>query len=118
MAMVRTRRLALGALPAALETLPLPPREVDSVIYTTPAGYRAIVRDVWFASATPTTSDLSMGVLTPDSKLYWFYRAPWPSGAKSVHAIMDQVLEPGDRLYLYSAQTLLVWAVSGAELLL
>lgn len=119
MAVLRTKRLAYGAVRLA-ETKPdLDPR-ADIAIFTCPAGQRAIVRDfrlfLWTAATVPeshTALLVQVSGFTPTiavwSRKVTQHENPYLQDA-------DIVLDPGDRLIISSLTKQYDYYVSGALL--
>lgn len=110
MAVLRTRKLATHVIASPA---------TDETLYTTPAGVRAVLRDLRVcnpngSTATATTVYL---VLSGGSSGFWIYRAAIP--ATTVDSLTsDAVLEPGDSIHCSSDLAgITLWA-SGAELLI
>lgn len=115
--MLRSRLLAFGSTPLR-ELLPVEPR-AEYPVYTCPAGYRAIVRDVRLGFAPGQEEGIVVSITVS---------GPAPSG--SVYLLSgrtegltlgwtcDVVLEPGMRLFVDTEVPWFSWLLSGAELVL
>lgn len=120
MAVIRSARLAIGILsPAELVQQDAGPRDFYETVYTVPAGWIAIVRDVRvrygpvaafdeFAIEVATPSGvwaaLAIGFLTdPTFERYWPFQ-------------MQQVLNPGDYITAYGWTEPFNYLISGALL--
>lgn len=116
--MLRTRRLAFGDGIAALESDAgaISPRSVEQIVYTCPAGKRAIVRDIQVTNwGTHPTLSWSFYVISGGDF------GTIASGTTTAEEVttsrsLDAVLEPGDTLRFAADQAELQWYISGAEL--
>lgn len=118
MAILRTRRLATGAVAARAAQLPsIPGGRGAGDIYTTPVGYRAVVKDVRLYSNVPTGgTDLQIYIRPSGGAQVTFHQETLPAGATTHFWTGDVVLEPQDVLGIYSSASAVTYYVSGAEL--
>lgn len=120
MAMLRTRRIAVGRIEEAQRdresTHPL--ATVIADVFTCPAGYRAILRD-WRILLGFAADPNSFGVipyLLPAGGVIYYTNEWHPTGRENsnIEKQTDMVLEPGDTVGLLSNLPPVDYWISGA----
>lgn len=113
MAVVRTRRLAIGTL-----SNPRSPELYGVSVYTCPPGKRAILRDWRFLTDSPDLS-ANMAIIlsvTPEGGFEHWVWAELMDGVQLQWAGNGQiVLHPGDNFTVFTEHSGIYYCLSGAE---
>jgi len=83
------------------------------VVYTCPAGYTAIVKDVRLSSPVGTVTRAVAAVLSGATQVSLLDS---PLGTGETFRLGFTVLEPGDQLVIFAAGSTVAYYISGAEL--
>lgn len=113
MAVVRTKRLAIGTL-----ANPRTPELYGISVYTCPAGKRAVLRDWRMLTDSPDLSANRAIImsLTPEGSFEHWVWAALMDGVQLQFADSGQiVIHAGDQITLYTEHSAIYYTLSGAE---